>query len=143
MQKFAPDSDSHLFGEEIEDSLKKAKGRHYSLQALKQSTQAHKRKPNADMPSSKSKSYRPAKTPWTDQKRSPQTNKQHLAPKHDSHIRKDHRRSQELRKHIDLQINQIESHDKFLLHEEVKNSQAGNISKHVKAWEKSQQTVIP
>ena len=37
LQKFEPDSDSHLFGEEIEDSLKKAKGRHYSLQALKQS----------------------------------------------------------------------------------------------------------
>ena len=45
-------------------------------------------------------------------------------------------RSQELRKHTDLQINQIVSHDKFFLHEEVKNFQAGNISKHVKAWEK-------
>ena len=33
--KFAEDIDSHLFGEEFEDSLKKAKGRHYSLQALK------------------------------------------------------------------------------------------------------------
>ena len=94
------------------------------------------------MPSSKSKSDSPAKKPWTGQKGSPQTNKQHLAPKHDSHIRKDHRRSQELRKHINLQIKQIVSHDKFFLHEEVKSSQAGNISKHVKAWEKSQQTVI-
>ena len=46
------------------------------------------------------------------------------------------RRSQELRKHIDLQINQIVRHDKFFLHEEVKNFQVGNISKHVKAWEK-------
>ena len=93
LQKFAPDSDSHLFGEELEDSLKKAKGRYYSLQALKQSagvSQAHKRKANADMPSNKSKNYRPAKKPWTSQKGSPQTNK-HLAPKHDSHIRKDHR----------------------------------------------------
>ena len=46
-QKFAPDSHSHLLGEELEDSLKKAKGRHYSLQALKQSaglSQAHKEK---------------------------------------------------------------------------------------------------
>ena len=34
LQKFAPDSDSHLFGEELEESLKKAKDRHYSLQAL-------------------------------------------------------------------------------------------------------------
>ena len=42
-------------------------------------------------------------------------------------------RSQELRKHIDQQINQIVSHDKFFLHEEVKNFQAGNISKHVKS----------
>ena len=35
--KFTPDSDSHLFGEELEDSLKKSKGRNYSLQALKRS----------------------------------------------------------------------------------------------------------
>ena len=31
---------------------------------------------------------------------------------------------------------QIVSHENFFLHEEVKNFQAGNISKHVKAWEK-------
>ena len=35
LQKFAPDPDSHLFGEELQDSLTKAKDRHYSLQALK------------------------------------------------------------------------------------------------------------
>ena len=35
LTEFAEDSDSHLFGEELKDSLKKAKGRHYSLQALK------------------------------------------------------------------------------------------------------------
>ena len=94
LQKFAPGSDSHLFGEELEDSLKKAKGRHYSLQALKQSagvSQPLKRKANTDMLSSKSKNYRSAKKSWTGQKGSPQTNKQHLAPKHDSHIRKDRR----------------------------------------------------
>ena len=55
LQKFAPDSDSHLFGEELEESLKKAKDRHYSLQALKYSarvSQAHKTKANANIPSS-------------------------------------------------------------------------------------------
>ena len=35
LSKFAEDTDSHLFGEKLEDSLKKAKERHYSLQALK------------------------------------------------------------------------------------------------------------
>ena len=35
LAKFAGDTDSHLFGEELEDSLKKAKEKHYSLQALK------------------------------------------------------------------------------------------------------------
>ena len=35
LAKFAEDTDFHLFGEELEDSLKKAKGRHYSLQPLK------------------------------------------------------------------------------------------------------------
>ena len=34
LAKFAEDTDSHLIGEELEDSLKKFKGRHYSLQAL-------------------------------------------------------------------------------------------------------------
>ena len=34
LDKFAEDTDSHVFGDELEDSLKKAKGAHYSLQAL-------------------------------------------------------------------------------------------------------------
>ena len=34
LAKFAEDTESHLLGEELEGSLKKAKGRHYSLQAL-------------------------------------------------------------------------------------------------------------
>ena len=38
LAKFAGDTNSHLFGEELEDYLKKAKGRHYSLQALKPKT---------------------------------------------------------------------------------------------------------
>ena len=66
LQKFAPGFDSHLFGEELEDSLKKAKGRHYSLQALKQSvvvSQAYKRKANADVPSRKSKTTGQPKSP--------------------------------------------------------------------------------
>ena len=35
LAKFAEDPNSHLFGEQLEDSLKKAKGRHYSFLALK------------------------------------------------------------------------------------------------------------
>ena len=31
LAKFADDTDPHLIGEELEDSLKKYKGRHYSL----------------------------------------------------------------------------------------------------------------
>ena len=38
LAKFAEDTDSHVFGDELEDSLKKAKGTHYSLQALKPKT---------------------------------------------------------------------------------------------------------
>ena len=38
LAKFAEDIDSHLFGEELEDSLKKAEERHYSLQALTKTT---------------------------------------------------------------------------------------------------------
>ena len=38
LAKFAEDIDSHLFGEELEASLKKAEERHYSLQALTKTT---------------------------------------------------------------------------------------------------------
>ena len=41
LAKFAEDTGSHLFGKELEDSLKKAKGRHYSLQALKPRQTTH------------------------------------------------------------------------------------------------------
>ena len=101
LQKFAPGSDSHLFGEELEDSIKKGKGRHYSLQALKQSTgvsQAHKRKANAYCHLASQKTTGQSKSPGLAKRvlhkqTNKQTNKQtkHLAPKHDSHIRKDHR----------------------------------------------------
>ena len=38
LAKFAEDTDFHSFGEKLEDFLKKAKGRHQSLQALKPKT---------------------------------------------------------------------------------------------------------
>ena len=38
LAKFAEDTNSHLFEEELEESLKKTKGRHYSLQAFKPKT---------------------------------------------------------------------------------------------------------
>ena len=38
LAKLSEDTISYLFGEELEGSLKKAKGRHYSLQALKPKT---------------------------------------------------------------------------------------------------------
>ena len=41
LAKFAEDTDSNLFGEELQDSLKKAKGRHYSFQALKPKPPVH------------------------------------------------------------------------------------------------------
>ena len=88
------------------------------------------------MPSSKSKNYRPAKKPWTGQKGSPQTNKQTTSSSNTRFSYQERsQRPQQLRKYIDLLINQIVSHSKVFLHEEVKNFQAGYMSKHVKAWE--------
>ena len=52
-QKFTPNSNSHIFKEELEVLLKKEKEIHYSLQALKQSavdSDGHKRKATADKP---------------------------------------------------------------------------------------------
>ena len=40
LSNYAEDSDTHLFGEEVEESLKKAKARHFSLQALKPEAQS-------------------------------------------------------------------------------------------------------
>ena len=71
LAKFAEDTDSHLFGEELEDSLKKAKGRHYSLQALKPKSLAHsstKQKFNET-----SKNNRPTKRPMAGHKVTPQS----------------------------------------------------------------------
>ena len=90
LKKFATDSDSHLFGEGLEDFLKKVKGRHSSLKQSSGVSQARKRQGNADMLSSKSKNCR-AKKHWTGQKGSPPTHKKHLASTQDSHVIKDHR----------------------------------------------------
>ena len=71
LAKFAKDTDSHLFGEELDDSIIKAKGRHYTLQALKPKTPAHastKRKFHET-----SKNDRPTKIPMTGHKGTPQT----------------------------------------------------------------------
>ena len=71
LAKFAEDTDSHLFGEELEDSLKKAKGRHYSLQVLKPKPLAHsstKRKFNET-----SKNNRPIKRSMAGHKGTPES----------------------------------------------------------------------
>ena len=71
LEKFAEDTDSHLFGDELEDSLKKAKGRHYSLLALTPKPPAHastKLKFNET-----SKNDRPTKRPMASHKGTPFT----------------------------------------------------------------------
>ena len=72
LAKFAEDADSHLndLEEKLEDSLKKAKGRHYSLQTLKPKPPVHastKRKFNEA-----SKSSRSTKIPMPGHKGTPQ-----------------------------------------------------------------------
>ena len=69
LPKFAEDTNSHLFGEELEDSLKKAKGRHYSLQANQNPAHAlTKSKFNET-----SKHNRPTKRPMAGHKGIPQS----------------------------------------------------------------------
>ena len=61
-QKFAPNSNSHNFKEELEVFLKKEKRIHYSLQALKQTAvdfDGHKRKATADKPYSQNTKGQP------------------------------------------------------------------------------------
>ena len=77
LAKFAEDTDSHLFGEELEDPLRKAKGRHYSLQALKPKTNyphthasSTKRKFQVEI----SKNDTPTKRPMAGHKGTPQYN---------------------------------------------------------------------
>ena len=66
LPRFAKDTDSHLFEEELEESLMKAKGRRHSFQALKPKPPAHastKRKF-----SETSKNGRPTKRPMAGHK---------------------------------------------------------------------------
>ena len=83
LAKFAEDTNSHLFGEELENALK-AKGGHYSLQALKPKPPIHastKRKFNEA-----SKNDRPTKRPMASHKGTPLT--QYNFPKHMGRIEK-------------------------------------------------------
>ena len=71
LAKFAEDTNCHLFGEELKDSLKKAKGRHYSLQALKPKPPAHaSTKPKFN---ETSKNDRPTKRPMAGHKGTPKS----------------------------------------------------------------------
>ena len=73
LAKFAEDTDFHLIGEELEDSLKNSKGRHYSLQATNPNE-------NYPHPSAKQKFHeipkngRPTKRPIAGHKCTPQYN---------------------------------------------------------------------
>ena len=71
LAKVAEDTDSHLFGEELEDSLKKVIRRHYSLQAIKPKPPVHastKVKFNEI-----SKNDRPTKRPMAGHKGTPES----------------------------------------------------------------------
>ena len=73
LTKFAEDTDPHLIGEELEDSLKKSKRRRYSLQELNPKT-------NYTHPSAKHKFHeipkndRPTKRPMAGHNGTPQSN---------------------------------------------------------------------
>ena len=77
LAKFAEDTNSHHFGEELEDSLKKAKGRHYSLQAFKPKTNyphAHASSTKQKLQVKTSKNDRPTKRLMAGHKCTPQDN---------------------------------------------------------------------
>ena len=65
--KFAEDTDSHLFGEELENSLKKANGRHCTLQALKPKTNYPAHASTKQKFHETSKNNRPTKRPMAAQ----------------------------------------------------------------------------
>ena len=73
LAKFAEDTDPHLIGEELEDSFKKSKRKHYSLQELNPKT-------NYPHPSAKRKFHeilkndRPTKRPMAGHKGTPECN---------------------------------------------------------------------
>ena len=75
LAKFAEDTGSHLFEEKLEDSLKKAKERHYSLQAVKPKTNyphAHASSTKPKFQVETSKNDRLTKTPMVGNKDTPQ-----------------------------------------------------------------------
>ena len=89
LSKYAQDSESHLFGEEVEESLKKAKGRHLSLQALKpKAVNSTPDYTNKRKSTGSSKNDRPIKRPMIGHKGNYQ-NQVSLSP---SHPKKSHKR---------------------------------------------------
>ena len=68
LTKFAEDIDSHLFGEELENSLKKANGRHCTLQALKPKTNYPAHASTKQKFHETSKNNRPTKRPMAGQR---------------------------------------------------------------------------
>ena len=85
-------TDSHLFGEELEDSLKKAKGRH-SLQSLKPKTNyphAHASSTERKFQVETSKNDRQTKRPMAGHKGTPQYN----SPSTRAELNKQSRKSQ-------------------------------------------------
>ena len=73
LAKVAEDTVSHLYGEELEDSLKKAKRRHYTLQTLKPKTN-HLHASTKRKFHEASENNRPTKRPMAGHKGTPQYN---------------------------------------------------------------------
>ena len=93
LAKFAEDTNYHLFGEELEDSLKKTKGRHYSLLALKPKANyphAHSSSTKQKFQVETSKNDRPTERPMVDHKGTPQYN----SPSTWAELKKQSRKSQ-------------------------------------------------
>ena len=92
--KFAEDTDSHFIGEELEDSLKKSRGRYCSLQALNPKT-------NYPHPSAKQKLYgipkndRPTKRSMACHKGTPEYN----SPKYIGRTKKQFSRISQCKNH--------------------------------------------
>ena len=144
LQKFIPDSYSHLFGRSQRIPLKRQK---VDITVCKHSSIVQKvlRHIKGKLMLTcylQVKKLQASQKPWTGQKDSRHKQGDNIQSKTRFSYQERSHRSQELREHIDLQISQIVSHNRFFLHEEVKNFQAGNISKHIKAGEKSQQIGI-
>ena len=142
LDKFAEDTHFHLFGEELEDSLKKAQRRHYSLQALKPKPPAHastKRKFNET-----SKNDKPTKRPMTGHKGTPQSQYnspstfQQKKPLQTSETSEERKGPQikKLRAEIDFSMNKMVScHIPMeTLRAEVEKFKGGNITNCFEKW---------